>query len=123
MRKVQQEVGLLVARAVAGSPRLGPLREVVLAIASPACEVPHHRVATAFRDLFDQARGGLDRGAAEALLASLARLNDEHRAGVLLRELEAEREASADALLAVARGFLARGNLDASLEHARRLSS
>lgn len=118
-----EDVGLVSAKAVANASELRKrLHEVVTAVASPSIEVPRQRVASALRDIHQQARDSLDARGKEALLVALARLNDEQRVGALLRDLaEMGSPASSAALSLASQGFLGCKNLDAAFGYLNQL--
>lgn len=113
-----QEVGLVVAKAVAKAPQLRASLHLVVDEVASASNLAVR--AAGVRDLCDQARCELDARAAEALLAALTALGDGPRAAQLLEHLTSVgATARRAALVGVSRLFLASGDLDATLHHLR----
>jgi pentatricopeptide repeat protein len=113
------DIGFFVAQTTATLPHLKPgLHLVVAATAAPACEVRRQHVICALRDLYDRARGILDKAALKELLLALARFNDEVRVADLLVDLaDASKRAEPELLGEVVRSFLSCQNLDAALAY------
>jgi len=117
------EIGLFIGKVLANLPYLRPsLRDVLGAIATPACEVPRQHIVTALRDIFDQVRNDLNGEGLEGLMIAFAKVNDEQRVIALLQSLAGKGlVATAETLAKVVEGFLACRNMDAALGHLGRL--